>query len=1215
MPEQKLPQFKVVPEEKGGLTDEQARAVSTRGGQLLLSASAGAGKTTVLTRRVVERLAAGASVSELLIVTFTRAAAAEMRARIARELRGALKQEADPAQKEHLARQLVLLPQARISTMDSFCTNLLRRNFQKLGLAPDFRILQGGEWELCREAAATEAMEALYEAGDEDFLACVDCFSGDRDDENFLSQLLRFFGKLENDPTPLESLAAWSALYDEAKTPQDSLWGRENARLTAERLSGLRGAFAFMRQCAEQSEELSEKIVEQRCFEAEALDEAVAAGRRGEPILPFLDARKQSPTGKKAAELREVWQPINRVISARDVAKTILNESALPSEEEFAKQRELSLSLLRGLTAAAERYFACLQKQYARKNALPFQEINRKALALLEESYDPETGLSTPSEYARELCSGKTGEGISEVLIDEFQDTNLLQNRIFLALSGGGQGLFCVGDLKQSIYRFRGARPDLFARCLASFSPEEGRFPQVQYLTRNFRSSQGVLGFVNALFSQIMHRSCGGADYDANQYAYAGLAYPPGDYDTEFLLYDPDETKEEEAAYREGRVCAERICELLESGRTVWDPRRKASRPMRLSDVAILSRRVSGGRGEALLRALEDAGLPAYCNRADDLFDHYEVRFVLAFLRAVDNPFYDISLAAALRSPIFGFSAQELCDLRENGGGTLFDCLNRSEEPHAADAAAFLARYRTRARHWPVYRLLGELYSETALFEVVGGMSQGAARRENLRLIYQNACAYEENSLRGLYGFLQYMERLSKRERSQEAATAAPKGDFVTIQTIHAAKGLEYPFVFLTDLGSAQSNAGSASILLSPDYGVGFSVRDLKRRISYKNFPYRLIRQSESQSELEETMRLLYVAATRAREKLFLVAKHLEALDPEESNIGREEPKRWLREAVDCSPVRPGQVLLCSSMRDLLFLGLLRHPDGRAYFRSRGYDPQGEDSAREQALLTDCVRRYLGGPTDGYRLTIRFSDRTLPRGEQRKAAAPAPAAAKRASLALWDYEYPFAGLAGVPAKVSVSDLKGLREMDEDAELVLTRRVSLDPPEFLGKKLTAAERGTATHKLMQFLRFGGESAAEQAAALQRAGTLTPEEAAALPLFGVDRFLQSALAARIRRSTRVEREYRFLSRVPASRFNPALTGEEKLLLQGVIDLFYEENDGWVIVDYKTDSAADEAYYRANYETQLRLYAQALEDLTGHPVLRREIWSFAAGKEIVL
>ncbi len=1210
-----MPKFSVIkPLTHGSFTDEQSLAVNTDGGRILLSASAGSGKTSVLTGRVVRKVLDGVPILNMLIVTFTKAAAAEMRQRIAKALQAEKDATNDLSLRRYLTRQIMALSQANICTMDAFYNKFVRQHFQRLAIAPDFRIVMGPEWELMRMSTMRSLFEKLYDEGDPDFLACVEGFSSEKSDENFFNVMMELVIPLESEPYPREKLDEICEHYT-VKKLTDSKWYQRRLRVVADTLNEVLPLFEHAADYAQGLREVvKDNVIDQRLEDLAYVKELYAQVEQG--VMPAVAFPKlQAPT--RVQKAYPAYQPIAaEVKTARDMVKKAFAFS-IPSQKEFEWQQSLCLTLAQGMRSVMLRYYDELDAVKRRKNVLSLSDTARLTLSLLVDSYDAKTDSIVISDFAKAYVQGETGSCLDAVFIDEYQDTNLLQNIIFRALSDDGKKLFCVGDLKQSIYRFRHARPDLFEGELNRFS--KNGFPQVQFLTRNFRSSKGVLGFVNFFFARVMSKLSGGADYDETQWSYVGGDFPKDDYTTELLLCDElDEGWGELEAeddfsddYRQGLICAARIKEMMAQGQTVWNAKTKTHTPMSYDDVVILLRTVKG-RADGIVRALVDSGIPAYSAKAPSYFDRYEVKFVLSFLRAIDNPYMDIPLAAALRSPIFGFTAQELCDLREGGEGCLYECLAQSREEKAKQALAVIERYRARAGVEPVYRLIWDLYGEFSLFAVVGAMNAPESRQENLRTIYRHAREYENSSLRGLYGFLGYMERVEVQLRNAEGANPAPAAPHVTVSTIHGYKGLEKPFVFVANMNRPIVGMGNNYSLtdFSEEYGLGLRVRDKKRRLVFNSFARSVIKDVSKEEEFEEALRLLYVAFTRAKQKLFLVGTE-KIIAPES---GAQSPvAAMLQKGLVLKGGRQiggRSIKSLSSPLELVLVALMSHPAGLDFAEKIGVELPEGTLPDEQLLERSCLVSPQGSANGIPDVAIRI---VKPIAVTKKTENNFVAVDMEQLSSVLDYEYD-SSLGHIPAKVSVSDLKGLRDMDEDAGLMLARQIDYHKPAFLQVGLSAAQKGTAMHKFMQYMPFDRTPLSRVLSQLVHRGTLSEAEAEVLDLSAIEQFRHSELAGRIAASSFVEREYRFLSQVSADRYDPDLTeGGGMLLLQGVIDLFFEEEEGIVLVDYKTDRSDDPEYYKEKYQLQLQLYAKALEKLLKKPVFRRVIYAFSCQKEI--
>lgn len=1200
-------------------TPAQQAAIHTEGGSLYVSAAAGSGKTAVLTRRIIEKIRRGGDVRRLLVVTFTVSAAGEMRTRIRDGLQKELA--ANPGSR-HLQAQSILTGRAKICTIDSFCADLVRSNFHALGLAPDFRIADGAEEELLRRAALTEVFEQFYAGEDADFLEGVAQFSAQKNDEGYFQTVLSILDWLDSLPYPLEQFSRFMEQWDPACTGglYASPWFAEAARHARHVLA--RAVACYDRIETALGEDASLQTAWGDVFAAEraalaSLVERIdaedwagfaAALQRG--VFGSLQGRRVKAESSETLR-RKAWIQELREQCRKDVRK--LHPGIYwGSQADYGQDLKKFYPVLRGLSRVLEAFYARDWELKRAKNTLTFSDITHCALRLLVADYDWTTGALRRTALAEELAAQ-----LDEIYIDEFQDTNLSQNLLFEAVSRAGENLFCVGDVKQSIYRFRRAMPELFLQKLASARPVGKGFPAAVHLSQNFRSAEGVLTFANRFFERLMRADACGLDYDADQRLYPGAAYPEGDYEPELHLIElygktdgvdaagadagQDESapdSDERKARAQARLCARRIREMMAEGRTVSDRAAGGQRPMRYSDIAVLMRSAKD-RARVYIQELQQAGIPCWSETAASYFENYEVLFTLAFLEAIDNPWSDLSLTAALRSPFFGFTSGQLAALRAGGRReSMYDSLARAAsagDGQAAAAVRTIARYRELSMNQPVYRLVWQIYMDFSLFAVVAGMDQGERRQENLRQIYRYARQYENSSLKGLYGFLRYMERAREQTERLEAVSPAPAGDYVRICTIHKSKGLEYPVVFLcgSDVRFNMSDL-SGKLLLHDRLGLGSRLRDLDEKLEYTTLARDAIELALRRETIAEELRVLYVAMTRAREKLIVTAC-----------IREDKPGATLRR-IGLSQLAPDpymELTQAGCALDWILGAALRH-------------------TVSVPLRTEYSIPESGEQYDTYPLRFqRWDEASLSAPLAVEQSRPAAAAAAPDDLVevarRLTYEYPFAGLSQVPAKVSVSDLKGMRLQDEDGKPLYDKAYLAARPAFAQQPgLSPQQAGTALHKFMQFFDYGGPAPEKQLEQMQARGIVSDREAAAVDLARVRRFLQSPLAARIRQSPRAYSEYRFTSDLPAKQYRPDLTGpaaDARVLLQGVVDLFFEEGDGLVVVDYKTDRNADPAYFQHKYKLQMDLYSAAVSRIVGKPVRERIIYAFHMNQEI--
>ncbi len=1138
------------------LTEAQARAVEHRGGALLISAGAGSGKTRVLVERLLALISRGADIDRFLIITYTRAAAAELRSRILSALRERLRAGAG----DHMKRQLLLLPQARIGTIHSFCSAVLRENAQLLDIRPDFRLLEGAEERVLRKETLQEVLAARYEDVTPSFRALADALSSGESDKALGDVVLDTYDAVLSHPDP----AAWLAGQMEATVSFDdageTLWGRalldRAKRLTRfwqgqleQLLADLRtepevetGYGPSLRTTLEDLEDFS------RALEA-GWDEAASCAGVRFPALKGYRGIGENPAAIRVKALRDACRETMKRL------ETLLAEPSAAHAEDMAAVSPVTGELLALVRDFSEAY----GEEKRRRGLMDFSDLEHLALQLLTEA-----DRKTPSALGKELS-----RRYDEILVDEYQDVNRVQDRIFFAVSDGGKNVTMVGDVKQSIYRFRLADPRLFLQKYDSYSDAQGSGPGKRILLpENFRSDARILRPVNEFFSAVMSQELGELNYGEAE----ALKPGPGAGETEgafrlFVTDEDDSASEEEAV-------AGYAAWLLQSGMTV--PEGGASRPLRPGDMAILLRSAKGRDG-AYAEALRKRGIPAVCLKStDDLEDRPEVRWALSILEIIDNPRQDIPLLAALRSPVFRFTEDRLAEIRcFRRKGPYYDALTSAAETEedCRSALETLAHWRLRSTLVSAEELISELCAETGLRALAEAREAGSAA--NLDALVAAARSFGAGGREDLYSFLSCLREA--REPGKAAVTALPGGgEGVIITTVHGAKGLEYPVVILADLMHRFNLRDTAKpLLVHPDLGVGVRRTDRARGITYTTLPRMAIAEQLRSESLSEELRVLYVAMTRPRQHLALfcrVKDRAKARAKYDTGSGAPLPPEVLEKA-SCS----GSWLLMASLA-------------------------------------------LGGQGD-------WAWRSPPEGEY--AAAPRPEEPKSEGIdpallrARLEWEYARSADTRLPSKLTATSLRAgfaAVEAAEGASQLRRRRYAAEdfPPPVLREKkeLDASEKGSAIHLALQYADLERcvtpEGAAEALEELGRKRLLTKEQCAAVDPAKLRAFCMSGVMAEARRGT-IHREFKFSLLAPVREFLGE--GEGETLLQGVVDLWSELPEGILLVDYKTDRVTletEEARAR-EYEPQLRAYAWALERITGKKVLRRMIWFFATGRAV--
>lgn len=1184
------------------LTNEQQSAVDSRERSLLVSAAAGSGKTKVLVERLfsyVER--EGANLDDFLIITYTRAAASELRGKIAKALNERM--ERDPGN-YHLRQQMLRVYRADIKTVDAFCTSLLRENCHLLGedarghaLRPDFRVLDENEAEVLRGRVLARTLEDFYDHLTSGGTLLADTLGAGRDDSALEQLVLELHAKLQAQPYEDKWLDAqrafWRAVPEKIEdTPYGKILLNEVGRKARHCKSLLQRAAQEM--CA--NDALNQKYAPaflDASYQLEALEGKIAQGwdaARGVTIaFPRLAAVKDSDGGEMKARMKGLWD------NCKETVKGFAELFAASSDEAVEDLRTMAPAMLAliDLTADFSRRY---NEEKRRRNAADFSDQEHEAIRLLV----AENG--EPTELAA-LVSTR----YREIMVDEYQDTNEVQNRIFDAISCKGENLFTVGDVKQSIYRFRLADPRIFLQHYNTWPPlaaaDEHESAKL-LLSRNFRSRKEVLEATNFVFRNVLSREMGELDYGEDEMLRPGASYAESTVcGAEFHLLDlPTQTGEHRvrASEAEAAFVADYIRNMLSSKFPVQDDKTRELRPVREEDIVILMRSPST-RLLDYRRALESRGIRCAADAGEDFFASMEIAVLFSFLQVIDNPRQDVPLIAVLRSPLFGFVPDELAALRsQQRTGDFYDALLLSEDGHSKAFLAVLRSLRDSAAHLSVRELLSEIYRKCNVLGIFGAMHRGAERKDNLLAFLELSEDFARAGRQGLFDFVRTLrEQLASGEAAAMQTTHASSG--VRIMSIHKSKGLEFPVVILSDLARRFSNMDfQSSVLVHPQLGLGPVCVDARRHIQYPTIARQALERTLRREAKAEELRVLYVAMTRAKEKLVMV--HTQA------NAGGRVAD--LMALSDC-PVLPEAVDSGKCMGDWIMLPLLQRSEAGALRAFAGQNSEGRFFA-EETPWTVCVHDGLQ-----FAAPVQQSDAAAEKRTPQREELPA-------DFAALSYRYPYAEQTAFPAKLTATQLKG-RAIDEEISENTTlppRLRNLCKPKFLAGKtaLTGAERGTALHLVMQDLDFfcepNEQSVRAQIEAMRAQRKLTDEQANAVDVRAIVRFLRSDLAARIRKSKQVEREYRFSLLRPVRDFS-SLDADDSVLLQGVVDCFFEEDGELVVVDFKTDhvSRAQLDERAEHYRPQLEAYSMALTRVMGKKVKEKVLYFFSAGEEVRL
>ena len=1186
-------------------TEEQQKVIDTRDRNILVSAAAGSGKTAVLVARILALVTDPAhpvDIDRLLIVTFTNAAAGEMRQRI----RDALEARAEEApENAHLQRQLVLIHNAQITTIHSFCLQVLRSHFHMIGLDPGFRIADEGEMLLLRQDVLKETLEEAYELGagevhtteTEEFRQLLEQLAPGKDDQAVQNALLQVYQFSLGQPWPDEWLAGCRMAYcrpDKEETPPEPDWVRFVVKDTKRVLADVREEILYaITLCqAEHGPYMYEKAMQDDLAMVEALQAAdsyreLAKAFAVSGTYTRLSTKKDESVSKEQKEqVQELRAGIKDALASVRVQYFYDRPEAL--EETFYA----SGVVVRALTRLVKRFMEKLTEKKREKNVLDFSDLEHLALEILV--VHDETGIQA-SPAAMEYA-----EQFEEIMIDEYQDSNLVQELILNSVAGRGRGeanRFMVGDVKQSIYRFRLACPELFLEKYQTYRELENAC-RID-LHKNFRSRSEMLDGVNEIFRQIMTENLGGIVYDKDAMLYPGAVFAPDSGEArrlpEFLLLDPEDQDKQEA---EARLVGMQIQQMVGSF-PVWDAKRSAYRPMAYRDIVILLRTVSGW-AETFGEVLSDMGIPCFTGSQKGYFSAVEVRTVLAYLEVLDNPVQDIPLAAVMRSPIGGFSDEALAKLRSASEERRFyDCCTAYRD-NGENAALRLALdtffrqmeyFREKAAYTPIHLLLWEILDVTGYGAYAAALPAGRQRKANLDMLVEKAIAYEATSYRGLYHFIRYIESLKRYEVDYgEASLGTESDDTVRIMSIHKSKGLEFPVVFVSGLGKQFNETElRGRLALHSSFGIGCDYVDTTLRLRQPSLLKKVIQKTSALENLGEELRILYVAMTRAKEKLILTG-----VVPNAS----QKLEAWQTLNVRAMETLSYSTLTkASSYLDWVLPALLQH-SGKDCFLLRVLSAEDLLEESKEAKASD-LWRVLEHPKE-------------------------EPEARRYLERVFSAEYPYEQEQAISGKVSVTELKKqtqLPEEHEGLELYPVKESKGTVPRFRAAETTmpGSMRGTIYHTFMENLDFHKKDVLEtQLEEWIKCGKMTRDEAAAVRISDIRRFLESDIGLRMERAEeggRLHREQPFVLGVPAHEIRSCWQSEELVLVQGIIDAWFEEDDGIVIVDYKTDRVRTMQTLAGRYHIQLEAYAKAVARLTGKTVKECGIYSFCLGRYEIL
>ncbi len=1200
-------------------TKEQQAVIDNRNQNLLVSAAAGSGKTAVLTERILQLVMDRkhpVDIDKLVVVTFTRAAAAEMRERILNALQKAADDcfEKDGETFAYLQRQLSFIHNARITTIDSFCMEVVREHFVVLDIDPAFQMGEEGELTLLRADVMAQVLEEYYEAGEEDFLNFIDIYSSSRSDADVEQMITTLYQFAMSYPYPKEWVLNCVRDYEsEAGNFEQTEWYGVLEKLIHSQLTTI---LKDIEECltlihesdgpwAYESAVLSDKVFVEAVLKADSYEERqkLFSCYSSEAL-----SRKKQPEAdeKKKAAVKSIRDDYKKLL------KSMMEKYYSKTREEVEKdQNEVkkNVNVLAGLVISFMEAYSRAKRE---KNLVDFSDLEHFALEILVDR--DEEGNTKPSAIATSMA-----EEIAYIMIDEYQDSNYVQEMILMSVSGGKgseNNVFMVGDVKQSIYKFRMAKPELFLEKYDSF-PTMGEGENCKIiLSKNFRSRKTILDVTNLVFEKIMIKELGGITYDRDSALYYGADYMGEDAPVEVMIADTSDSEDVgeldddvNGKELEAEMAALRIQELIHQEFPVRDKKTGEMRPVKYSDIVILLRSI-GTYGDTFERVLKSKGIPVRCPVKKGCFDSFEVKSILEFLSIIDNPRQDIPLVAVLEN-IFRFTDEEIAKIKIAGKkSSMYENIMSVDEIEFGlkKFKELLHKYRRKKTYLAIYDLINEILEDTGFEYFISAFPDGAVRRTNITMLKERAAIYQKGSYSGLFHFIRYIEKNEEYEIQEETISGAGEEHAVTIMSIHKSKGLEFPVVIAGAMGKRfNQEDASKKVVLHQTLGIGMDRYDNERGIKSSTLMKRCIAAQIIQENMAEELRVLYVAMTRAKEKLILTGN------------GKME-KKWskferLAEYGRMRAFHRNEILGASSFLDLLLMCLVEG-EGHQGRKNLGYVIEVKTA---QELAETLVEQGVC-EQQGKELLTHWNPDQIYDSNLRNTIA--------SSLA---YRYQNREDVLLKAKISVSELKHQFMADEEEELEEKPFICPDEeedliPEFLSEsreeqQFKGTARGNAYHRVFQLLDYGRDYKEKKDVVLflnelMDRELLSIEERKCIRAENIFHFLQSDLGLRMKQAWSrglLRREQQFVMGIPASMVKEDYTGEEIVLVQGIIDAYFEEDGEMCLLDYKTDAVSDMETLKRRYQAQLLYYGYALERISGKKVKSKLIYSVSLGKSM--
>ena len=1199
-------------------TEEQKQAIYEKGSNILVAAAAGSGKTAVLVERIINKIInEHIDIDKLLVVTFTNAAASEMRERV---LNAIYKKIDENPEDERLQRQISLLSKASICTIDSFCLDVVKNNFFEIDISQNFRIGDTTEIEILKQEVLEDLFEEKYEAEDNDFQKLINTYTSYRDDTQLKELILKIYTYIQSNPFPEKWLHEKVEMFNLSENlEQDfaqTIWGKQLLKQVEEILEDGIIKLEIEKDNLAKFNELSKyyAIINDDIEQLEMLKLNLDTWDKAYEIASNIKFKTWATDRKITLEAKDIAKMTRDGV--KETLKKVLDKILIFNSKEANEDINDMYVILSKLEKIIIQFSEKFEKRKKEKNIVDFSDIEHFALKILLDEN------SKPSEIAKRYI-----EKFEEIAIDEYQDSNLVQEYILTSISRGNN-IFMVGDVKQSIYKFRQARPDLFLDKYKKYKTKYYKSDKDDLkiqLFKNFRSRREVLDFSNMIFSSIMTEELGELNYTIEEYLNLGANYEDTNEDlrTEIdilnvdeieeaqnednLEEDIDEGKEKiENIELEAKFVANRIKQLIENKFQIYDIKKQEKRDITYKDIVILLRSTKES-APIFEKEILSLNMPVFSDTSSEYLESIEIETIMSLLKIIDNPLQEIPLIAVMRSVIGGFTDNELVQIRlsdkyDNFYNTMLKAKKDVDTSLRNKIQIFLSKlemWRKEQEYLSLDELIWKIYNDTGYFNYVGLMTNGELRQANLKMLFERAKQCESISFKGLFNFINYIEKVKTSSKDMESAKVIGENDdVIRIMSIHKSKGLEFPVVFLSGTGK-QFNMQDLNnkILLHPEIGIGVKYIDYDMQIEYDTLSKQAIRNQIMLETLSEEMRVLYVALTRAKEKLIITGystakkqKEIDELKYKYSNLNYIVLKKY------------------KSYLDWIML-----------VHAYNYDEMNKLSTVQIYEKNEILKIYESKQTKdnniAEQILNKLGNAKLEPNEKEKIRK------------ILEYEYDNKFATTLKNKMSVTEIKELNKQTETSDEFISekRETLLSLPKFLQTdeetKITNAQKGTLIHLCMQKLDLSKQiytynDVKQLVNELQAKNIITSKEAEAININKILKFTKSKIWEEMIHAHVVQREKTFYINIPAKEVYNQDT-DEKILVQGIIDLYYISKDNkLVLVDFKTDFVENQNEHILidKYKIQLDLYKRALESATGRKVDRVYIYSTYLEKEIL-